>query len=223
MVHIETYTEKLLKHLKDRFGERLVYLGLQGSYLRNEAHENSDIDIMAVIDGITVEDLKRYRETLVDVGDYEKSCGFLCGREELAAWNPLEACHLVHTTKDLYGTLSECLPEYTVEDEKNFIKVSVGNLYHELCHRYLYASREKNVARLPAACKQVFYILQNLCFLETGVFHNSKAELLCHLEGQDKEVFVLPQQLQEATEFEFDFDAALSLLLTWCRDTLGRL
>lgn len=223
MVHIETYTEKLLKHLKDRFGERLVYLGLQGSYLRNEAHENSDIDIMAVIDGITVEDLKRYRETLVDVGDYEKSCGFLCGRDELAAWNPLEACHLVHTTKDLYGTLSEYLPEYTVEDEKNFIKVSVGNLYHELCHRYLYASREKNVARLPAACKQVFYILQNLCFLETGVFHNSKAELLCYLEGQDREVFVLSQQLQEATEFEFDFDAALSLLLTWCRDTLGRL
>lgn len=223
MVHIETYTEKLLEHLKDRFGERLVYLGLQGSYLRNEAHENSDIDIMAVIDGITVEDLKRYRETLVDVGDYEKSCGFLCGREELAAWNPLEACHLVHTTKDLYGTLSEYLPEYTVEDEKNFIKVSVGSLYHELCHRYLYASREKNIARLPAACKQIFYILQNLCFLETGVFHNSKAELLCHLAGQDREVFVLSQQLQEATEFEFDFDAALSLLLTWCRDTLGRL
>lgn len=223
MVHIETYTDRLLELLKDRFGKRLVYLGLQGSYLRNEAKENSDIDIMAVIDGLTVEDLKRYRETLVDVGEYEKSCGFLCGKEELAAWNPLEACHLVHTTKDLYGALSEYLPEYTVEDEKNFIRVSVGNLYHELCHRYLYADREKNIARLPAACKQVFYILQNLCFIETGVFHNSKAELLCHLEGQDREVFALSQRLQEDMEFDFDFDTALSLLLAWCRDTLRRL
>lgn len=221
MVHMETYTARLLELLKDRFGERLVYLGLQGSYLRNEAKESSDIDIMAVIDGITVEDLKRYRETLVDVGDYEKACGFLCGREELAAWNPLEVCHLLHTTKDLYGTLSEYLPEYTAEDERNFVKVSVGNFYHELCHRYLYADREKNIAGLPAACKQVFYILQNLYFIETGVFYNSKAELLCHLEGQDREVFALSQRLQEDTEFEFD--AALSLLLTWCRDTLGKL
>lgn len=223
MVHMETYTARLLELLRDRFGKRLVYLGLQGSYLRNEAKESSDIDIMAVIDGITVEDLKRYRETLVDVGDYEKACGFLCGREELAAWNPLEVCHLLHTTKDLYGTLSEYLPEYTAEDEKNFVKVSIGNFYHELCHRYLYADCEKNIARLPAACKQVFYILQNLYFIKTGVFYNSKAELLCRLEGQDREVFALSQRLQEDTEFEFDVDAALSLLLTWCRDTLGKL
>ncbi|MBQ9141799.1 MAG: nucleotidyltransferase domain-containing protein [Lachnospiraceae bacterium] len=31
---------------KDEFGDRLLYVGLQGSYLRGEATESSDIDIM---------------------------------------------------------------------------------------------------------------------------------------------------------------------------------
>lgn len=35
-----------------------MYIGLQGSYLRNEETKNSDIDIMAVIDNLSVEDLK---------------------------------------------------------------------------------------------------------------------------------------------------------------------
>lgn len=61
MFQIEAYTQELLKLLKDIFGERLVYLGLQGSYLRNEQHENSDIDIMAVIDKLTVSDLDSYK------------------------------------------------------------------------------------------------------------------------------------------------------------------
>lgn len=221
MFHIEIYTAELLELLKIRFGERLVYLGLQGSYLRNEAHENSDIDIMAVIDNMCVGDLDLYRETLMDVGYYEKACGFICGKDELAAWNPLEACHLLHTTKDLYGTLSEYLPEYTLEDEKNYVRVSIGNLYHELCHRYLFAGRQKSIVKLPAACKQVFYILQNLFFIESGVFYNSKAELIAHLEGQDKEVLTVCLDLQNTTEF--DFNAAFSLLLSWCQETLKKL
>lgn len=35
MFNIESYIENLLGVLKDIFGERLLYLGLQGSYLRN--------------------------------------------------------------------------------------------------------------------------------------------------------------------------------------------
>ena len=52
MIRIEEYIDGLTDILADAFGERLVYIGLQGSYLRNEATENSDIDIMAVIDDI---------------------------------------------------------------------------------------------------------------------------------------------------------------------------
>lgn len=46
MLRIDEYIDKLINSLKDVFGERLMYIGLQGSYLRNEETKNSDIDIM---------------------------------------------------------------------------------------------------------------------------------------------------------------------------------
>ena len=51
MFDLQSYLSRLLSLLRRTFGPRLVYLGLQGSYLRGEATENSDIDVMAVIDG----------------------------------------------------------------------------------------------------------------------------------------------------------------------------
>ncbi len=36
MFQIDEYMEELIDRLKDTFGERLVYIGLQGSYLRKE-------------------------------------------------------------------------------------------------------------------------------------------------------------------------------------------
>lgn len=219
MFQIEAYTQELLKLLKNIFGERLVYLGLQGSYLRNEQHENSDIDIMAVIDKLTVSDLDSYKNAVIKIGYYERSCGFICGKDELANWNPLEVCQLLNTTKDIYGSLSEYLPHYTEEDERNYIKVSVGNLYHELCHRYVHSSRENSIAKLPITYKQVFFILQNLYFVEKGTFYNSKKELLSHLEGQDRDVLAISLNMQN----DFDFDHAFNLLLSWCQNVLIRL
>ena len=100
MFGVEEYIDELTDILKDAFGERLVYIGLQGSYLRNEETDNSDIDIMAVIDDLSVEDLKTYQEALVSIGNFDKSCGFICGKTDLEHWNPLEICHLLNTTKD---------------------------------------------------------------------------------------------------------------------------
>ena len=45
MFILEDYLEKLINECRTAYGERLVYLGLQGSYLRGEATEKSDIDL----------------------------------------------------------------------------------------------------------------------------------------------------------------------------------
>jgi hypothetical protein len=41
MFKIELYIENLISLLKQNFSFRLLYAGLQGSYLRNEADENT--------------------------------------------------------------------------------------------------------------------------------------------------------------------------------------
>ena len=83
MLRIDEYIDELIILLKDALGERLMYIGLQGSYLRKEETKNSDIDIMAVIDNLSVEDLKTYQKALVSIGNFEKSCGFICSKAEI--------------------------------------------------------------------------------------------------------------------------------------------
>ena len=215
-LHKEGDWKIMISLMKERFGKRLLYVGLQGSYLRGEADRESDIDIMTVLDFLSVEDLNIYRQVVEENGHAEKTCGFLCGKDELAHWNPCEICHLLHTTKDYYGKLSSLVPSYTIEDERTYLKISLNNLYHELCHRYIHRSPEDNVSLLPYSYKSVFFILQNMYYLKTSHFPLSKAELLPLLQGRDREVLTMSVELKKGSPF--DFEAAFSLLFTWCQD-----
>ena len=176
---------------------------------------------MTVIKEISVDDLDAYRTAIESLENAEQSCGFICGDAELKNWNPLELCHLRYTTKDHYGKLSELIPEYTNADVRNFVKMSLGNLYHELCHRFIHAPMEKSVAKLPGTYRGVFFILQNLHWLNTGVFAVTKKELLALLPGKDKAVLETATAL--AGGAAFDFGEAFSLLFDWCKETMIQL
>ena len=214
MIDIQMYMSELIVRLQSAFGKRLLYVGLQGSYLRGEATEESDMDAMVVLDNMTVRDLDVYRSIIMSLDHYEKSCGFICGKAELAGWNPLEICHVLHTTKDCYGTLSDLVPSYDEADIQNYIKVSVGNLYHEICHRYIHADAEANRKNLPFTYKGVFFILQNIYYLKTGVFAMTKKELLTMLRDEDCAVMETAMLLAEGGSY--DFDKALETLFCWC-------
>ena len=221
MFRIDEYIDELIDLLKNVFDERLVYIGLQGSYLRNEETKNSDIDIMAVIDNISVEDLQTYQKALVSVGNFDKSCGFICGKADLEHWNPLEICHLLNTTKDYYGELKNLVPSYTMEDERNYVKLSLNNLYHEICHRYVHAGREYNISKLPITCKSIFFIMQHLYYLSSGNFIPTKRELLACVQDEDKTVLELSIALQNY--MDYDFDEAFLILFNWCQNALARI
>lgn len=218
MIHIEAYMQKLIERLRRQFGERLLYVGLQGSYMRGEATEDSDIDVMTVLDELSVSDLDAYRAVVSLMEEPQKACGFICSRADLANWNPLEICSVLHGTKDCYGTMEQLVPAYTKNDIRNFVKVSVNNLYHELCHRYIYAGQSRSRERLPGAYKSVFFILQNLYYLESGNYIATKAGLLPLLSGSN--AAVLTQAMRLGRGEEFDFAESFALLFTWCQDTL---
>lgn len=217
---IEAYMQAIIEELKKKFGDRLHYVGLQGSYLRGEATEASDIDVMAVIDGLTIADLDVYREVVNAVGYSEKACGFICGCGELRNWNPLEICHLLHTTKDCYGTLAGLVPAYTRRDIIDYVKMSLNNLYHEICHRYIYEGQKASIDALPGMYKSVFFILQNINYLETGVFSVNKRELLGRVAGLDRKVLQAAMELKagECVPSIKEF----SLLFDWCREAMGK-
>lgn len=59
--NIYDWMNELILRLKETFGARLAAVGLQGSFKRGEAHEQSDIDAVVVLDGLTPEDLTVYK------------------------------------------------------------------------------------------------------------------------------------------------------------------
>lgn len=217
MLQLQSYLDRLIPECKTAFGDRLLYVGLQGSYLRGEAHADSDIDIMLVLDRMTVDDMKTYQGILKQIGSYEKSCGFICGGEQLKRWNPLEVCQLMHTTKDLFGCLTDYLPNATRADEINYVKYSLGNLYHELCHRYIHADRDKNRKKFRDSCKSIFFLLQNLHYLESGVFAVTKRELRSIASEKDRIVLSVTELPED-----YDFDRMFRLVFDWIQNAFVR-
>ena len=211
------YLRNVIEECKNAFCGRLLYVGLQGSYMRGEATESSDIDVMIILENFSVADMDVYREILKKTGNYERSCGFICGRDEMTRWNPLEVCQLIHTTKDLFGELKDFLPQATREDEINYVKLSLGNVYHELCHRYIHADREKNIAKLRVTGKNLFFLIQNLHFLESGSFAVTKRDLKEQVSEEDRavlEIACLPD--------DYDFDTAFQVVFRWCQNAFIR-
>ena len=84
---IEVYMQTIKQELLNTFGDELVYLGLQGSFRRGEARESSDIDVMVILEEFTVERMAEYREILKRVGNFNKSCGFICGRKDYCQYH----------------------------------------------------------------------------------------------------------------------------------------
>ena len=133
-------------------------------------------------------------------------------------WNPLEVCQLRHTTKDLLGELKEFLPSSTREDEINYVKLSLGNLYHELCHRYIHADRKKNIAAFRGTCKELFFLIQNLHFLESGSFAVTKRVLKEQVSEEDRTVLDMA-----GLPDDFDYNMAFRLVFDWCQSAFDRI
>ena len=136
----------------------------------------------------------------------------------MSRWNPLEVCQLKNTTKDLYGTLSEYLPDAARQDEINYVKFCLGNLYHELCHRYIHTDRDNNSSKFRGTCKGLFYLIQNLHYLESGELATKKSNLKGMVSEEDRRALTLAELPND-----YDFDQAFSFLFAWCQDAFRRI
>lgn len=220
MVAINMYMDALLTRLRQAFGPSLLYVGLQGSYLRGEATEDSDIDVMVVLETVDLPALDRYRAVLEVVGDTDKACGFLCSRADLAHWNPTEIPHLLRCTKDYHGVLAELVPPCTEYDLKVFLQTALGNLYHEITHRYIHRSAERSLEALSGLHRPVFFILQNLLLYRDGIYPETRGALAEILTGTDLAVW---EMLCRCRKDGHGTTEDLARLLTWCETTLQTL
>ena len=85
------------------FGERIRFLGIQGSYGRGEATAESDIDVVLLLDGLQLEDLQAYDEAVSALPMREKLCGFVGGWEELIHWDKADLFQFIQDTITFAG------------------------------------------------------------------------------------------------------------------------
>lgn len=207
MVDIQSWMGELKGRLLEQFGGRLRALGLQGSYGRGEAGEDSDIDVVAVLDHAELCDLDAYRAIVAQMPEGEKACGFLCGEGELKSWPRFDLLSLVLDTRIVYGTMDGLLPPMGRAELAEGAAIGASGLYHAAVHTYLYASREEWPEFLSAAGKSAFFVLRTLHELRCGQRVQTRQELLDVLTGDERAVL--------APEEGGTPEAAFARLLRW--------
>jgi len=186
IININQWLEIILKKLEKTFRDRLVFVGLQGSYNRGEATSDSDIDLIVILDNVNFNDLKMYKKIIDEMPDKDKACGFISGKDELKKWTKSDLFQFFYDTKPLLGNLAEIIKAPSIEDIQKSIKVSCENIYHLATHSFLHSN---NISEdLKNLYKMAFFVLQAKYFLKTNEYIPTKKQLEKFLTNTDKEI-----------------------------------
>ena len=183
--NVQVWIDELVSKIQKNFADRVVFIGLQGSYRRNEATDKSDIDIILILDELNYSDLAAYRAIVAGMPNAEKACGFVSGVEVIKNWERSELFQFYHDTKPILNDLDFLLPLIDEEQIRRAVKIAACGIYHGCCHNVVF---DKSPEILSSLYKSAFFILQALCFLKTGQYISSKAELVEKFDGTDLQV-----------------------------------
>lgn len=224
MIDVEPWMNEAVASLQEQFGPRLLFVGLQGSHRRGEAREESDIDILTILDRVDVADLAAYRQVLRALPEGEKACGFTCGRDELLAWPPFELFQFASDTDTWFGDLVSLLPPFTRQDTIAGARSAVSGLHHYTAYLYVSGDEAARADALKGVYKGFFFAMQLVHYLRTGVYAKTKRELLGLLSGSEAELLHLGMdEGQYRSLGEREPDRLFQLMLDWTGGTMCEL
>lgn len=212
---IDVWMNDLIDQLKTEFKERLVLVGLQGSRARDEQREDSDIDIVVVIEDLNADDLVSYRSIVQRMPHAELTCGFIGSPDALAAWPRHDVFNLVNDTNVRYGSFDFMNTKFTVEEARLAAETCASEIYHALCHTVVF---ELNLLPdiLQGCLKSIFFGIRAKHFAQTGKFVNSRVQLLNLVN--DSERWLLQAYDKDV---QMDNKELASKLLRWSNDELA--
>ena len=174
MIDINDWINRFLKVLSDTFGERIWFVGLQGSYGRGEATETSDIDVVVILDQLYVSDIQSYNTMLDTLPHRELICGFVSGKNELLDWEPSDLFQFCHDTTPIKGNLEEVVAVVDEIAVNRAIKIGACNIYHGCIHNMVH---EKSEDILKGLYKSASFVVQAIAFKQTGKYIKYQGEL----------------------------------------------
>ena len=200
MVEINSWMDLFMHTLEDIFADRVWFVGLQGSYARGEATEQSDIDVVVILDELSAGDIKMYDAMLDTLSHRNLICGFLSGKKELLHWEPSDLFQFYYDTKPFRGSLDALLPKLNEDALSRAIKTGACNVYHGCVHNMLY---DKNEDILKGLYKSASFIIQAICFMQTGKYVRRQEDLREILSAEEWVIVDIFGRLKQGQPVQF--------------------
>ena len=217
LIDVSSWMDTFLKALQETFGDRVWFVGLQGSYGRGEATETSDIDMVVILDKLSAKDVEAYNRMLNTLSHRELICGFLSGKDELLKWEPADLFQFYYDTKPIQGSLDELLPLLDVTAVVRAIKIGACNIYHSCVHNMLY---EKSEDILRGLYKSASFVVQAIAFWQTGNYIYLPKDMLPVVAPEER--LIVDTFLTLKNGGAVDFESMSEALFVWSKNWIGQ-
>ena len=217
MIDITAWMQNFVQILGDTFGNRVWFVGLQGSYARGEATETSDIDTVVILDELSATDIDTYNKMLDRLPERELICGFISGKSEILNWESADLFQFYYDTKPIKGNLDELLTVIDNDAVDRAIKMGACNLYHGCVHNMLY---EKSEDVLKGLYKSASFIIQAIAFKQTGNYISRQKDLLNIASPEEKVIVSTFLELKNGGAL--DFIKMSEALFEWSKNRIEK-
>ena len=212
MIDITVWMSNFMQTLNKTFENRLCFVGLQGSYGRGEATETSDIDVVVILDELSVKDIQIYNDMLDTLPHRDLICGFLSGKNEIMNWEPSDLFQFCNDTTPIKGTLEEVFALIDENAINRAIKIGACNIFHECVHNMLH---EKSEDILQGLYKSASFVVQAIVFKQTGNYIKYQEELLKVVSSDEHEIIENFMNLKNGGTV--DFSLMSETLFDWAK------
>ena len=217
MIEINTWMNGFLKSINEAFGSRVWFVGLQGSYGRGEARDTSDIDVVVILDELSVADIKAYNDMLDTLPHRELICGFVSGKDELLNWEPSDLFQFCNDTTPITGCLDEVMAVVDDDAVNRAIKIGACNIYHGCVHNLLH---EKSEDILKGLYKSASFVIQAITFKQTGKYIRSQSDLLQIALPEEQRIINTSTYLKNGGTV--DFEKMSQELFVWSKACINQ-
>ncbi|HIS03065.1 MAG TPA: nucleotidyltransferase domain-containing protein [Candidatus Pullichristensenella avicola] len=214
---MKAWMETLKERMRAAFGERVLFIGLQGSRARGEATIDSDIDVVVVLDTLGADDIRLCRAVLGAMPEGDKICGFFSGRAELAAWERGDLFQFVRDTTAFYGDLADIVALPGREEARRAALSGACNIYHGCVHNLLF---DRDAGILRELYKAAGFALRAKHFWRTGAYCSRSEELAAALPAAEAAVLAGRETARALRGDGESFERASNLLLDWAGQTI---
>lgn len=217
MIEINTWMNEFLSTINEAFGDRVWFAGLQGSYGRGEATETSDIDVVVILDELSITDIHKYNAMLNTLPYRELICGFVSGKDEILNWESSDLFQFCNDTTPIKGSLEEVLAVVDESAVNRAIKNGACNIYHGCVHNMLH---EKSEDILKGLYKSAAFVIQAITFKQTGKYIRSQSDLLQIALPEEQRIINTSTYLKNGGAI--DFEKMSQELFVWSKAWIGK-